>query len=102
MRLLTFLLLSSLVLASCIKSYHCDYDPSVDATILWTGDLSYDGCDWIVRVDPSTSYHPQSLDTAFQHDGLKVKIIFSKTGQHFICGFNPQGPEIIQIKSITK
>ncbi|MEO5564282.1 MAG: hypothetical protein ABIR18_12630 [Chitinophagaceae bacterium] len=64
--------------------------------------MTYDGCEWVVRMDSGIQYHPESLNATFQHDGLDVLVSFDLTGKKISCGRSNDGPEIIRIKSIQK
>ena len=86
---------------ACKKDKSCNTLP-VDATIVWSGPVAADGCDWLVKTDSVTFYHPDVLDTDFQHDGLNVKIKFTQTNQRFACGFSNMGPYVIHVISIRK
>lgn len=81
-RILTGLAAFTLLLAACEK----DKDLT-NATIIDTGDVSSEGCGYLLRMDDGREEKPVYLDSDFQHDGLRVKVKFHLSGIGDTCGF---------------
>lgn len=92
-----------LLVLSCDKDNSCGDCIANDicATVIWTGDIAVDGCDWCIQTDSLHLYHPELLDTAFRHDSLPVTISYELTGEKFSCGWGAKLP-IIHITEIKK
>ncbi len=60
----------------------------VDATIIDTGDVTLDGCGYLLRLDNGREEKPQYLDSDFQHNDMKVKVKFHASGNLDTCGFS--------------
>ncbi|MEO6290557.1 MAG: hypothetical protein ABIO76_11580 [Ginsengibacter sp.] len=73
-----------------------------NATIVYAGPLEADGCGWLVKIDNTLAYHPDVLDTAFQHDQLAVKITFVVTTNNFICGIAAMSIPVIHVVHLEK
>jgi hypothetical protein len=78
------------VLILILLALSCNKESSnpvtTNATIVWTGEVAVDGCDWCIMTDSTHFYHPDHLDTAFLHDQLDVKIVYNLTSDKFYCG----------------
>ena len=71
----------------------------VDAVIIDSGDVSADGCGWIVNVG-NDYFHPQSLEAIYQVDGLHVIISYRKLNSQFMCGIGGLLYDEIEITDI--
>ena len=98
-----FFAILTLIALSCSKDNSCHdcIAHDVPATVLWTGDVAVDGCDWCIQTDSAHLYHPDLLDSAFRYDSLAVSISFEITGEKFICGWGTQLP-VIHVTEIKK
>ncbi len=67
--------------ASCNK----DKDYSA-ATVRDSGDISAGGCGYLLDVEDGGEQRPQSLPSAFQHHGMRVKVKYHPTGVFDTCG----------------
>jgi hypothetical protein len=98
-----FLPIFILFLFSCDKDNSCRdcrvHD--VTATVVWTGELAVDGCDWCIQTDSLHFYHPDVLDTAFRYDRLAVTVSYELTSEKFFCG-GAAGLPVIHITDIKK
>ena len=74
---------------SCTKdrSYKNCLDKNIyrNATIVFSGPVATDGCDWLVKIDDTHSYHPDVLSNTFKQDQLTVRIAYELTPDKFIC-----------------
>ena len=102
---LSFLALVFL-LFSCKKDKSCEACNTEtgfkDATILYTGPLEGDGCDWVVKVGADHLYHPDVLGARFRQNELNVKICYELTTEEFRCGIAASAMPVIHILSIKK
>ena len=86
----------------------CHKDPTqeqpannnVEATVLYTGDVTTDGCDWMVVVNTNEHYHPDSLPDTVKQDGLPVLLSFTKTTDSFYCGIAANAYPVMHVISI--
>ena len=73
---------------------------AVEATLRYTGDVTTDGCDWMVVVNSNEQYHPNSLPDSVKQDALPVLVSFTKTTDSFYCGIGATAYTVIHIISI--
>jgi hypothetical protein len=78
---------------SCVKEKSCESckvetgDTTYkNATVVFEGPLQTDGCDWLIKIDATHTYHPDALSSSFKQDQLKVKIAYDLTTDKFTCG----------------
>ncbi len=71
-----------------------------DATVIYTGLVAADGCDWMIQMDDSTFYHPDNLPAAFMVNEKQVRIRYSVTTERFICGMTTLSYPVIHLNSI--
>lgn len=69
-----------------------------DATVVWGGDPSKDGCGWLLETQDSI-YKPMEIPSGFEVDNLKVVINYQKLNSKYICGWS-LGITYIQISTI--
>ena len=74
------------------------------ATVLDTGDITADGCGWVLRMEDGKFEKPDYLPSAFQHDNFKVKVKFHSSGILDTCRSLPPHDfyEVIIIDDIKK
>ena len=91
---------------SCKKERSCEKcvgDSIIkNATIIYSGPVEGDGCSWLVKSDDTHSYHPDVLDTTFQHDQLRVRVTYKLTSEKFICGIAAMEIPVIHVIKIEK
>lgn len=91
---------------SCKKERSCEKcigdHMTKNATIIYTGPVEGDGCSWLVKIDDSHSYHPDVLDSDFQHDQLPVNVTYQLTSEKFICGIAAMEIAVIHVIKIEK
>ena len=95
----SILVILVLLFFSCNEQ--CKNGKQASATVLYTGMLAADGCDWTIRID-SISYHPETLDSAYREDKLSVNICYEETTDRFSCGMLPGGIPVIRLLDIKK
>ncbi len=102
---LSFLALVFL-LFSCKKDRSCETCNAEtgfkDATILYTGPVAGDGCDWVVKIGEDQYYHPDTLDDEFKQNDLNVQICYEVTADKFHCGIAGNGMPVIYVLKIKK
>lgn len=95
----------SLFVLSCSKdkttTKNSKTSGQVDAVVIWSGMVEADGCDWYIKVDETTFYHPDVLAEDFKQHNLNVKISYEVTDKIFSCGWGATMP-IIHVVSIDK
>lgn len=89
------LLVSLLAVASCKKD-----DKYVHATIVDTGDITYIGCGYLLKLDDNALLKPLYLPGAFQHDGLSVKIQYEHTGLADTCNYGQKLFDQVSVSDI--
>jgi hypothetical protein len=98
------LVLTTIFALSCIKGNKTAIKPTmsgVKATIINTGPVAADGCDYLIQTDSATFYHADNLPTEFQKDKLTVTLNYELSGAAFQCGMNPNTRiPVIHIKDI--
>lgn len=98
--------LVGIILFSCNKGNTIVVKPNTTiqgtkATIIYTGDIAADGCDYLVQIDSATFYHADNLPSKFQKNNLNVTVNYTPTEATFQCGMNPDTRfPIIHIKDI--
>lgn len=96
-----YLLVIAVIFFSCAKDKCCELQTENNAVVKWTGNVAADGCDWCIQIN-DMNYHPEKvLDTAFMHDGLRVKISYELTNEKFTCGWGV-GMPVIHVADIAK
>lgn len=101
---LSFLVLLFL-LFSCKKDRSCVCNTETgfkDATILYTGPVEGDGCDWVVKIGDDQYYHPDTLGSEFKQNELNVKICYKLATDKFHCGLAGIGMPVIHVLGIRK
>lgn len=94
-----------ILIFSCKKEQSCKSCHDKDfknATVLWSGPVAADGCDWVIKIDSAHVYHPDMLDTVFMHSELDVRICYKETVDKFHCGFTGSGIPVIHVIDIKK
>lgn len=76
----------------------------VNATILDTGDVTFQGCGYLLRLDNGRDEKPVYLDSRYQHDGLKVKVRYRRSNIYDTCGVIPFRTffELVYIEEIKR
>lgn len=93
--LFTILVFGTITVNSCKKSTEL-----YAGLIRYSGDLSLDGCGWVIDTESGT-FHPTNLSSEFQQDSLKVELNYTALTTMFNCGFGSSLKEL-EIKEIYK
>jgi len=96
-------LLSAVLLTFCFTS--CKKDKNyVRATVKDSGDVTSDGCGYLLRMEDGREEKPQYLPSAFQHNDIEVLVKYHSTGILDTCGFTAPRSffELIAIDDIKK
>lgn len=81
----------------------CNKDAKmVDATVVDTQDLTYVGCGYVLELEDKALILPLNLPSAYQHDGMKVKIEFKHTGIQDTCKFGTVIYDMVDIQEIKR
>jgi hypothetical protein len=74
------------------------------AVVLDSGDITQDGCGYLLRLEDGREEKPQYLPAAYQHNGLKVLVKYRSTGILDTCEFTAPRRffELVQIDDIKK
>ena len=96
----------------------CKKDKNVlttEATVVYTGSIAVDGCEWLIYVEgvgpydnqtgPSrTYYNVVNLPERYKQNNLKVVISYKLLSSRYHCGMiaNDPGIEQIEVKEINK
>jgi hypothetical protein len=98
MRHLLLLAAFSLLAVTSCKKYDDGY---TQALVIYGGDLTVNGCGWLLRLTDGTLIKPVQLESAFQHDSLGVLVKYYNTGNQTNCV--PQHPyDIVGIDEIKR
>lgn len=96
---LSALLLLFIVLFSCKKDDNNTTGKKVSATVIYTGELSLDGCGWLVKIDSTNvTYSPVTLSDTYKKNNLPVVISYNLLTSKYHCGMLAGGSGITQIK----
>ena len=74
----------------------------VDATVVDTKDLTFVGCGYVLELQDKALILPLNLPSAYQHDGMKVKVDFKHTGIQDTCKFGTVIYDMVDIQEIKR
>ena len=100
---LAYILLLSVVLFSCKKdNKSTDKEENiigkqVSATVIYTGELSLDGCGWLIRIDSIKAYSPVNLPNKYKKNNLPIIISYNLLTSRYHCGMLAGGNGITQM-----
>jgi hypothetical protein len=80
MKKIVLIVLASIALWSCDK--YKDYQSAV---IIDSGDITVDGCGYLLKLNDGSFAKPVYLNSAFQHDNMKVKVKLVLSGKKDTC-----------------
>lgn len=86
---------SIFILAAC----NPDKD-MVNAVVIDTGDITPDGCGFLLKLEDSAMIKPVNLPSAYSHDGMPVKLTYDFSGQKDTCDYGPKIFDLVQIDRI--
>ncbi|RYG44434.1 MAG: hypothetical protein EOO01_19520 [Chitinophagaceae bacterium] len=69
-----------------VLSVSCKKDKDfIKATVLDTGDITVDGCGYLLRLEDGRDEKPVQLPSAYMHDGMKVLVKYHGSGVMDTC-----------------
>ncbi|WP_276132631.1 hypothetical protein [Polluticoccus soli] len=76
----------------------------VKATVVDTGDIAQDGCGYVLKLENGKLVRPAYIPSAFQSNGMHVKVKYNTNGQEEICHTHPVNTtfEVVEIAKIEK
>ncbi|WP_157977241.1 hypothetical protein [Taibaiella helva] len=74
----------------------------VEATVIDTGDITNEGCGYVLRLEDQALLQPEYLPSAYQHGGLKVKVKYTHTGVQDTCQFGSVVYDLVSIQDIKR
>lgn len=64
----------------------CEKDTDLTrATVLDTGNISNEGCGYILQLEDGTQLKPKYLPSSYQHHGDRVKVKYAATDESSEC-----------------
>ena len=97
-----FLLGAALILLTVTS---CDKNKDFsEAVILDSGDITADGCGYLLRFEDGREEKPEHLPSAFRHNGLQVLVKYHSTGILDTCEFTAPRKffDLVQIDDIRR
>lgn len=89
------------LLLIAFAAYSCNKDKNmVDATVVDSGDITYEGCGYLLQLNDSALLKPLYLPGAYQHGGLKVEIEYHHTGIKDTCKFGSVIYDMVKLDDI--
>lgn len=89
------------ILGLSLASCNPDKD-LVEAEVVDTGDITADGCGYLLRLNDSALLKPLDLPSAYHHGGMAVKIEYSYSGKKDTCDYGPKVYEMVNITKIKR
>lgn len=74
----------------------------VDATVVDTQDLTYVGCGYVLELQDKALVLPLNLPSAYQHDGMKVRVEYQHTGIQDTCKFGTVIYDMVDVQEIKR
>lgn len=91
------------LVAALFFSVSCNKDKDmVEATIVDTGDITNEGCGYLMQLKDQALLQPQYLPSAYQHDGMRIKVKYTHTGIQDTCDFGTVIYDLVSIQDIKK
>lgn len=84
-------------IVSCKKD-----DDFVHARIVDTGDITYEGCGYVLKLDDSALLKPVYLPSAYQHDQLEVRVKYKHTGLLDTCQYGSVIYDMVNVSDIER
>lgn len=71
------------------------------ATIIRTGDITYEGCGYLLKLDDAGEIiKPNYLPGAYQHPNIRVTVSYDHTGVVDTCDYSPKIFDVVNLKTI--
>lgn len=95
------LLILAAIIMLAVTSCKKKDDGYTQALVVYGGDLTVNGCGWLLRLTDGALVKPSNLASAFQHDSLGVLVKFYNSGNQTNCV--PQHPyDIVVVEEIKR
>lgn len=89
--------------ASLCFFFSCNKDKDmVDAVVVDTGDITNEGCGYVLELQDQALVQPNYLPSAYQHNGMRVKVKYTHTGVQDTCDFGSVIYDLVSIQDIRK
>jgi len=89
--------------AFLILAVSCNKDKDmVDATVVDTGDITNEGCGYVLELKDKALIQPNYLPSDYQHGGMRVKVKYTHTGVIDTCKFGSVIYDLVSIQEIRK
>lgn len=75
---------------------------STSGTIVYTGMLAADGCEYVFRTSDGQSLKPLNLSADFEQDGLPVTVQYNLSNEPYACGLSPNAMQTINVVKIDR
>jgi hypothetical protein len=81
---------------------------TTEATVVYTGSIAADGCEWLIYVDEAASdrtyYNVVNLPENYKQNNMKITILYKLLTSRYHCGINANDPGLrqIEMKQISK
>ncbi|HLS71177.1 MAG TPA: hypothetical protein VK027_05910 [Chitinophagaceae bacterium] len=92
-----FGLFLSLIVSSCNSDRKM-----VEATVINTGDITYEGCGYVLELQNHEILQPIYLPSDYQINNLEVKVKYSHSGMQDTCDFGTVIYDLIDIEKIQR
>lgn len=71
----------------------------VEAVVIDTGDVTRDGCGYLLVLPDSALLKPVHLDAAYRHHNLPVRVEYTFSGVRDTCDF---GPKVFEMATVIR
>lgn len=93
----------ALVVVGTIVLFSCNSDRGmVDARVINTADLTYEGCGYVLELQDHELLQPIYLPSDYQLHNLKVKVKYTHSGMQDTCDYGTVIYDLIDIEKIKK
>ena len=75
---------------------------STSETIVYTGMLAADGCEYVLRTNDGQSLKPLNLSADFEQDGLSVAVQYNLSNEPYSCGLSSNAMQTINVVKIDR
>lgn len=95
---------SILILLTCLFLFAgCVADKNmVEAIVVDSGDITYEGCGYLLQLEDKALIQPMNLPSAYHHDGMKVKVKYKHTGVQDTCPFGTVIYDLVNVEKIKR
>ena len=79
----------------------CNNDKDMrEAKVIDTGDITFEGCGYVLQLPNSELIKPIYLPSAYQHNGISVKVKYKHSGVLDTCKFGTVIYDMVSIQEI--